>query len=45
MKGAVAWNFLFDVTPDGKGFVMITESDPDPSPITMILNWLPRGSR
>lgn len=45
MKGAVAWNFLFDVAPDGKRFVMITESDPDPSPITAIVNWRPAESR
>ncbi len=41
-KGAVKFNHLFDVTPDGQRFVIITESDPDPSPITMIVNWRTR---
>ncbi len=36
----VAWNFLFD-THDGKQFVMIVQSERDPSSLTVVVNWTP----
>jgi len=36
----VAWNTLFD-THDGRQFVMVLESERDPSPLTIVVNWTP----